>query len=100
MLFEEVGFQETTVRMIAERAALSPGGVFTTFEDKVAILCHILGDYHERLFDDIERLVPVLVGSTRERLQAVIALAHTHEFPRLRMVLAYVGASSSRRLQL
>lgn len=95
ILFEEVGFQETTVRMIAERAALSPGGVFTTFEDKVAILCQILGDYREHLFDEIERLAPTLSGSTRERLKAVIALAHSHEFPRLRMVLAYIGASYS-----
>jgi AcrR family transcriptional regulator len=93
ILFEEVGFQETTVRMIAERAGLSPGGVFTTFEDKVAILCQILGDYREQLFDEIEAMVPRLTGSTRERLQAVIALAHAHEFPRLRMVVAYIGAS-------
>lgn len=95
ILFEEVGFQETTVRMIAERAALSPGGVFTTFEDKVAILCQILGDYQEQLLDEIERQVPVLSGTTRERLHAIISLAHSHEFPRLRMVLAYIGASYS-----
>ena len=101
ILFEEVGFQETTVRMIAERAALSPGGVFTTFEDKVAILCQILGDYREHLFDEIERLIPILEGSTRDRLKAIIALAHNHEFPRLRMVLAYIGASYnwSRKLE-
>ncbi|HTK34642.1 MAG TPA: TetR/AcrR family transcriptional regulator [Caulobacteraceae bacterium] len=100
-LFEEVGFHETTVRMIAERAGLSPGGVFTTFEDKVGILCQILGDYRERLFDEIERLVPSPTGSTRERLHAVIVLAHAHEFPRMRMVLAYIGASYcwSRRLE-
>jgi AcrR family transcriptional regulator len=101
ILFEEVGFQETTIRMIAERAGLSPGGVFTTFEDKVAILCQILGDYRERLFDEIETLVPTLQGSTRARLRAVIALAHSHEFPRLRMVVAYIGASYgwSRKLE-
>jgi AcrR family transcriptional regulator len=101
VLFEEVGFQETTVRMIAERAGLSPGGVFTTFDDKIAILCQILAEQRETLLEEIERLVPTLRGSVRERLQAVIALAHAHEAPRLRMVVAYIGASYgwSRKLE-
>jgi AcrR family transcriptional regulator len=87
--------------MIAERAGLSPGGVFTTFEDKVAILCQILTEQRERLFEEIERLAPTLTGTTRERIQAVIALAHAHELPRLRMVVAYIGASYgwSRKLE-
>ena len=53
------------------------------------------------LFDEIERLIPILEGSTRDRLKAIIALAHNHEFPRLRMVLAYIGASYnwSRKLE-
>jgi AcrR family transcriptional regulator len=92
-LFEEIGFQETTIRMIAERAGLSPGGVFTTFEDKVAILCQIVGEYREKLFEEIDVLTQELKGSTRERLQAVFVLAHSHEYPRLRLVLAYIGAS-------
>ena len=92
-LFEEVGFQATTVRMIAERAQLSPGGVFTTFEDKVAILCQVLDDYREGLFDEIEAVVPTLTGSVQRRLEAVFNLAHAHELSRLRLVLAYIGAS-------
>lgn len=101
VLFEEVGFQETTVRMIAERAGLSPGGVFTTFDDKIAILCQILAEQRERLFEEIAELVPTLTGSICERIQAVIALAHHHELPRLRMVVAYIGASYgwSRKLE-
>jgi AcrR family transcriptional regulator len=95
-LFEEVGFQATTVRMIAERAGLSPGGVFTTFEDKVAILCQ-----RGQLFDRIEEAAASLEGDTRQRLLAVLTMAHAHEHPRLRMVAAYIGASYSwsRRLE-
>ena len=101
ILFEEVGFQETTVRMIADRAGLSPGGVFTTFDDKVAILCQILTEQREHLFNEIERAIPALVGSARDRIHAVVALAHAHELPRLRMVVAYIGASYgwSRKLE-
>jgi AcrR family transcriptional regulator len=87
--------------MIAERAALSPGGVFTTFEDKIAILCQILTNYREKLFDEIDQLVEGLDGTTREQLLAVIALCHRHEFPRLRMVLSYISVSYgwSRKLE-
>ena len=92
-LFSEIGFQETTVRMIAERAGLSPGGVFTTFEDKVAILCQILADSREALLEELKALVPTLTGSTRDRLHAIISHAHQRELPRLRMVLAHIGAS-------
>jgi AcrR family transcriptional regulator len=100
-LFEEVGFQGTTVRMIAERAGLSPGGVFTTFEDKVAILCQIVGEQREELFKAIEAAAPGMTGSARDRLLQVLAMAHADEFPRLRMVAAYVGASYgwSRKLE-
>lgn len=101
VLFDEVGFQETTVRMIAERAGLSPGGVFTTFDDKVAILCQILAEQREQLFQEAERLRPTLTGSTRERIEALMAVAHAYEAPRTRMVVAYIGASYgwSRKLE-
>lgn len=92
-LFEEVGFHDTTVRMIAERAGLSPGGVFTTFEDKVAILCQIVGEQREALFKAIEAAAPGMSGTARDRLVRVLEMAHADEFPRLRMVAAYVGAS-------
>jgi AcrR family transcriptional regulator len=100
-LFEQVGFHGTTVRMSAEKAGLSPGGVFTTFEDKVAILCHIIGEHREQLFEQIQRTVPTLEGSTRDRLIRILEMAHAEEFPRLRLVAAYAGASYgwSRKLE-
>lgn len=87
--------------MIAERAGLSPGGVFTTFDDKVAILCQILAEQREQLFADAERLRPTLTGSTRERILSLLSLAHAFEIPRMRMVVAYIGASYgwSRKLE-
>lgn len=99
-LFEEMGFQETTVRMLAERAGLSPGGVFTTFDDKVAILCHILGEHRARLFDEMEALRPHLHGTVRERLAALMRLVNSQEFARRRLVLAYAGASYTWSPQL
>jgi len=94
-LFDEVGFQRTTIRMIAEKARLSPGGVFTTFEDKVAILCHIVGEHRARLFEEIARVAPTLDGSTRDRVLRIIAMFYADEFSRMGMVAAYLGASYS-----
>ena len=87
--------------MIAERAGLSPGGVFTTFDDKIAILCQILAEQREHLFEEIEMLTPRLTGDARDRIHSVMTLAHAHEWPRLRMVIAYIGASYgwSRKLE-
>jgi AcrR family transcriptional regulator len=92
-LFEEVGFQGATVRLIAERARLSPAGVFTTFDDKVAILCHIVGEHRERLFEELARTVQSLKGSARDRILRIVATIYADEFPRLPMVAAYLGAS-------
>ncbi len=87
--------------MIAERAGLSPGGVFTTFDDKVAILCQILAEQREQLLVEVEKVWPTLSGSTRERIHALMAVAHGFEAPRMRMVVAYIGASYgwSRKLE-
>lgn len=92
-LFEDSGFQNTTVRMIAERAGLSPGGVFTTFDDKVAILAHILSEERERLFEELTQLVPELTGTVQQRIQRVLEFSCRAEWPRLRMVVSYTGAS-------
>ena len=92
-LFEEIGYQETPVRAIAQRAGVSVGGVFTTFEGKTGILSHIVGEHRAGLIDEIAAIAPTLKGKTEERLKAVIALAHQAEFPRLRTVTAYIGAS-------
>ena len=39
-LFNETGYEETTIRAIAERAGVSVGSVFTTFASKAEVLSH------------------------------------------------------------
>lgn len=46
-LFEEVGYEKTTMRKIAARAGISPGAIFKHFDNKSALLA-------TALFDDIE----------------------------------------------
>jgi AcrR family transcriptional regulator len=94
-LFDEVGFQGATVRQIAERAGLSPAGVFTTFQDKVAILCHIVGEHRGRLFDEVARIAPSLQGSAKDRVLRIVGTIYADEVRRMHLVAAYLGASYS-----
>src|ERR1019366_9684001 len=43
-LFDEIGYEETTIRMVAQRAEVSVGSVFTTFAGKAELLSQVMGD--------------------------------------------------------
>lgn len=92
-LFEEVGYQETPVRAIAQRAGVSVGGVFTTFDGKAGILAHIVCEDRAATIETISAAVPTLSGSAEQRLKAAISMMHQAEAHRLRTVAAYIGAS-------
>lgn len=94
-LFLENGYAATTVRMIAERAMLSPAGVFTTFEDKADILHHVRMAQNAELRAEVERLAVELEGPAVERVIALQRLVYTREWAHLPLVLAYIGASFS-----
>lgn len=79
--------------MIAQRAGLSPGGVFTTFTDKVAILSHIVAEHRERALGDIEGLIARHDGSARERILHMLDMAFAADFPRMPLVVSYLGAT-------
>ena len=94
-LFLEHGYASTTVRMIAERAGLSPAGVFTTFADKADILHHVRMAQNAELRAEVERRAAELEGPAVERVIALQRLVYTHEWAHLPLVLAYIGASYS-----
>lgn len=48
-LFEEIGFEKTTIRKIAARVGVSPGAIFKHFENKSALLA-------ATLFNDLEHV--------------------------------------------
>lgn len=91
-LFAEFGYAATTVRMIADRAGLSVGGVFTTFEDKADILHHVRMDQSGRLLAELRALAPTLQGPVRERICAMVEHAYLSDFPNIPLVIAYIGA--------
>jgi TetR/AcrR family transcriptional regulator, cholesterol catabolism regulator len=92
-LFDEVGYEETTLRMVAKRAGVSVGSVFTTFSGKAELLSQVMADRVDALYGELERLTPHLRGPTVDRLRSIMAAHYGFETRRLRLFVAYVAAS-------
>ena len=92
-LFESVGYEQTTIRMIAEAAGVAIGSVFTTFASKAEVLNHILLQRFEALFEELDRLAPHLPGGARQRVSALLGIAYEVECRQLGLMLAHLAAS-------
>ena len=92
-LFIEHGYDATTVRMIAERAQLSPAGLFTTFADKADILHHVRMGQSAEVLRELERAATLLKGSAADRVCELIRVMYVREWPHRPLVLAWIGAS-------
>lgn len=92
-LFQQHGYQATTVRMIAAEAGLSIGGLFSHFVDKLDILFHLRAERLGALMADMEALAPLLRGSTCDRICSIYALIYRYECEQTRLLMEYVGAS-------
>ena len=94
-LFNETGYDETTIRAIAERAGVSVGSVFTTFASKAEVLSHVMDSRLGELYAEFDRVVPFLRGSTADRLCSIFAIHYEFETRRVKLFLAHIAASYS-----
>jgi len=94
-LFNETGYEETTIRAIAERAGVSVGSVFTTFASKAEVLSHVMDKRLADLYAEFDRVVPFLRGSTADRLCSIFAIHYEFETRRVKLFLAHIAASYS-----
>jgi len=92
-LFDGEGYEETTIRAIAERAGVSVGSVFTTFASKAEILGQIMNERIEQLTGELEKVVPHLRGSIVDRLSALMAIHYDFQMRRPKLYLAYLSVS-------
>jgi AcrR family transcriptional regulator len=92
-LFDEAGYEETTIRAIAERAGVSVGSVFTTFASKAEILGQIINERIDQLTAELAKVVPHLRGSLVDRLSAFIAIHYDFQMRRPKLYLAYLSVS-------
>jgi AcrR family transcriptional regulator len=94
-LFNETGYEETTIRAIAERAGVSVGSVFTTFASKAEVLSHVMDRRLGDLYAEFDRVAPYLRGSTADRLCSIFAIHYEFETRRVKLFLAHIAASYS-----
>jgi len=97
-LFNEIGYEETTIRAVAERAGVSVGSVFTTFASKADVLSQVMDDRVDALHSELERVARHMRGSTVDRLSSLFAIHYDFECRRVRLFLAHIAASFSPSL--
>lgn len=97
-LFNEIGYEETTIRAIAERAGVSVGSVFTTFTSKSDVLSQVMDDRVEALYAELDRVARHLRGSAADRISSIFAIHYDFECRRVKLFLAHIAASFSPSL--
>lgn len=96
-LFDEVGYEDTTIRAIAQKAGVSVGSVFTTFTSKADVLGQIMAERIEQLRGELERVAPLLRGSACDRLSSILAIHYDFQMRRPKLYLAYLSVSFGER---
>ena len=97
-LFEETGYDEATIRAIAQRAGVSVGSVFTTFRSKADVLNAVMEERLAELYVELDRLIPHLRGSAADRCRSMFAVHYAFEMRRVRLFLAFIAASYAWRV--
>jgi AcrR family transcriptional regulator len=92
-LFDEAGYAATTIRMVAQRAGVSVGSVFTGFAGKAELLNQVMQDRLDALYGELEQVIPHLRGPTVDRLRSIMAVHYGFETRRVRLFTAYIGAA-------
>jgi AcrR family transcriptional regulator len=92
-LFDNQGYEGTTIREIARRAGVSVGSVFTTFDSKGEILSQVMQDRLDGLYAEFDRVMPHLRGSTPDRLKTLFAIHFSFETQHTRLFLAHIAAT-------
>lgn len=92
-LFDQVGYEPATIRMIAGQAGVSVGSVFTTFASKAEILSQVMLDRLDGLYAELDAVLPHLRGSIADRLRSIMAIHYSVEMRRPRLFAAFVASS-------
>jgi AcrR family transcriptional regulator len=92
-LFDSKGYEGTTIREIARHAGVSVGSVFTTFTSKGEILSQVMQERLDRLYAELDRVLPHLRASTPDRLRSMFAIHFAFEAQSMRLFLAHIVAA-------
>jgi AcrR family transcriptional regulator len=92
-LFEEIGYDATTIRAIAQRARVSVGSVFTSFRSKGHVLGEVMQERLGDLYGEMDSVLPHLRGSGADRCRSLFATHYAFELRRTRLFLAFISAA-------
>jgi len=92
-LFDTHGYQGATVRDIARHAGVAVGSVFTTFASKGEILSEVMQSRLDRLYAELDRVMPHMRGSTADRLRTMFAIHFNFESAHVRLFLSHIAAA-------
>jgi AcrR family transcriptional regulator len=93
-LFTAPGFNDTTVRMIALKASVAVGTVFTTFDTKDDILFEIVAERYDALAEALaEEITAAGTASAREKMKRCFARAYAFEWDRRDLLLQQISCS-------
>lgn len=98
-LFNEVGYDGATIRLVAQRAGVSVGSVFTTFSSKADILSQVMLERVEALTAEVESLMADAGGTVRDRFKAFLAANYRVEIKRPKLYLAHIIAAFTPDLE-
>ncbi len=87
-LFDEVGYEGATIRLVAQSAGVSIGSVFTTFSSKADILSQVMQERVERLVGEVEAMPAA--GCAVDRIKAILAAYYRYEMQRPKLFLAHL----------
>lgn len=92
-LFDTHGYEGTTIREIARHAGVAVGSVFTTFASKGEILSEVMAARLERLYAEIDHVMPHVRGSTADRLRTLFAVHFEFESQHVRLFMSHIAAA-------
>lgn len=100
-LFEELGYERTTIRAVANHAGVGLGTIFVHFPDKAALLAAALHDNLEAAITQALETVPSGAGVCEQLLHiAALLYAHYSKNPELGRILIknilFISVSSRR----
>jgi AcrR family transcriptional regulator len=98
-LFNEVGYDGATIRLVAQRAGVSVGSVFTTFSSKADILSQVMLERVEALTVEVEGLMAGVDGPVRDRFKVFLAANYRVEIKRPKLYLAHIIAAFTPDLE-
>jgi len=97
-LFATQGYEAATVRQIALIAGVSVGTVFNAFPSKAEILSEVMKERLEGLYSELDRVLPLLRGSTTDRLRSMFAFLFAFETRHVHLFLAHIALAFDRTL--